>query len=346
MQVENALSQIKKIRRRDNIKRAIIKVILFILIFSLGFSCGLWYSNDFSIQDAIKFVTQGEKNKAEPEIKADSKNEALENENEKLLLLKDEFVKYVKDRYPSVDLSFSIKNLRTGAKLTYDNKKMNSASVIKLFIMETIFDEIKNGDYELTDEKEKELELMITESKNTSANLFIDDFGGVDDTRKVTEDNIINKNIKNRGYKYTEINRKMHGVTPPEGPSGYQNYTSCEDVLAILEGIYSKKRFDEPYNTFALNLLKNQTRRGKIPAKILEIYPDITVANKTGELSQVENDVALILCDDFDLAFTIFIDNIPLKENGATDYDLKNKVQVTISELGLKLVEFYKENKF
>ena len=193
MQVENSLSQIKKIRRRDNIKRAIIKVILFILIFSLGFSCGLWYSNDFSIQDAIKFVTQGEKNKTEPEIKADSKNEALESENEKLLLLKDEFVKYVKDRYPSVDLSFSIKNLRTGAKLTYDNKKMNSASVIKLFIMETIFDEIKNGDYELTDEKEKELELMITESKNTSANLFIDDFGGVDDTRKVTEDNIINK---------------------------------------------------------------------------------------------------------------------------------------------------------
>ncbi len=346
MQGENALTQIKRIRRRENIKRVILKIILFILVFSLGFSTGLLYTNNFSVKDTIKFVTEGEEKQVEPEIKADPQKEALANENEKLILLKDEFVKFVKDKYPSVDLSFSIKNLRSGAKVTYDNKKMNSASVIKLFIMETIFDEIKSGKYELTKEKEKELELMITESKNTSANLFIDDFGGVDEKRKVTKENTINKSIKKHGYKYTEINRKMHDVTPPEGPSGYQNYTSCEDVLAILEGIYSKKRFDEPYNTFALNLLKNQTRRGKIPAKISEKYPEITIANKTGELSQVENDVALILCDDFDLAFTVFIDNIPLKENGATDYDLKNKVQVTISELGLKLVEFYKENKF
>ena len=119
-----------------------------------------------------------------------------------------------------------------------------------------------------------------------------------------------------------------------------------EDVLTILEGIYSKTRFDEPYNSYALNLLKNQTRRSKIPAKIFSKYPGITVANKTGELSQVENDAALILSDDFKLIFVVLIDNIPLKENGDTDYNLKNEVQVTISDLGLKLVEFYKENTF
>lgn len=345
MQEENPLIQIKKIRRRDNIKRAILKIIVFILIFSLGFSSGILYTSDFSVKEAIKTLIDSDK-KAEPEIKADPKKEALAIENEKLSELKDEFVLYVKNKYPLVDLSFSIKNLETGAHTTYNNKKMNSASLIKLFIMETVFDEMKKGSYELSEEKEKELGLMITESKNTSANLFVDDFGGVDDTRKVTEQNIINKNIKARGYKYTEINRKMHDKTPPEGPSGYQNYTSSEDVLTILEGIYSKTRFDEPYNSYALNLLKNQTRRSKIPAKIFSKYPGITVANKTGELSQVENDAALILSDDFKLIFVVLIDNIPLKENGDTDYNLKNEVQVTISDLGLKLVEFYKENTF
>ena len=209
------------------------------------------------MQEAIKTITESDKN-AEPEIKADPKKEALANENEKLSHLKDEFIHYVKEKYPSVDLSFSIKNLETGAHITYNNKKMNSASLIKLFIMETVFDEMKKGSYELSEEKEKELDLMITESKNTSANLFVDDFGGDNETRKITEENIINKNIKSRGYKYTEINRKMHDKTPPEGPSGYQNYTSCEDVVSILEGIYSKTRFDEPYNSYALNLLKNQ----------------------------------------------------------------------------------------
>lgn len=345
MQEENPLVQIKKIRRRDNIKRAILKTILFILIFSLGFSAGILYSNGFSVQEAIKTVTDAGKN-AEPEIKADPGEEALASEMEKLSILKDDFVKYVKDKYPSIDLSFSIKNLETGANVTYNNKKMNSASIIKLFIMETVFDQMKKGSYELSEEKENELGLMITESKNTCANLFVDDFGGVNDARKITEENIINKNIKTRGYKFTEINRKMHDKTPPEGPSGYQNYTSCEDVVSLLEGIYSKTRFDEPYNTYALNLLKNQTRRGKIPAKITANYPGITVANKTGELSQVENDAAIILGDDFKLIFVVLIDNIPLKENGETDYELKNEVQITISDLGLKLVEFYKDNNF
>ena len=61
------------------------------------------------MKEAIKTITESDK-KAEPEIKADPKKEALAIENEKLSELKDEFVLYVKDKYPLVDLSFSIKN--------------------------------------------------------------------------------------------------------------------------------------------------------------------------------------------------------------------------------------------
>jgi len=286
-------------------------------------------------------------NKGDILAKSSGQQEEKNNTDKELIYLealKNDMIDTVKAKYPSVDLSFAIKNLDTGASVTYDNKKMNSASIIKLFIMETVYDKISDKEYKLTKEKEKELEFMITQSKNGAANLFIDDFGGVNEKRKVPETNIINQNILKHGYEFTELNRKMHDTTPPEGPSGYQNYTSAGDVVKLLEGIYHKKHFDEPYNTYAVNLLKNQQRRSKIPKKISEKYNDVTVANKTGELSQVENDAALIMCEDFNLAFVVLIDNIPLNADGSTNYSLKNEVQDTISDLGLMLVDFYKEN--
>ena len=90
-----------------------------------------------------------------------------------------------------------------------------------------------------------------------------------------------------------------------------------------------------------MELLKNQTRRGKIPAQIVNKYPSV-VANKTGELSQVENDVAVIMSEDFNLIFALFTDNIALNENGSTNYARKGQVQKTISKMALRLVEAYK----
>lgn len=350
MNTENPSLEAQRVRRKEERKKKILKAFLSLivvtLVFSIGFCSGVIFKSDSSVKDVFKDLSLS-KETPEPNAEAQTEEKIINQSEEiKLEALKNDFADYVKEKYPQADLSFAVKNLETGAFVLYNNKKMNSASIIKLFILETVYDEIEKGSYVLNEEKEKELGLMITESKNTAANLFIDDFGGVDQTRKVTEENLINKNIKKRGYKHTEINRKMHDKTPPEGPSGYQNYTSAEDVLVFLEGIYNKSHFKEPFNTYALNLLKNQTRRSKIPAKIASKYPGIVVANKTGELSQVENDAALIMCDDFKLAFVVLIDNIPFKADGSTDYDLKNKVQETISELGLKLVEFYKNNKF
>ena len=278
---------------------------------------------------------------AEPEkVKTDATEKA------KLKELKDEFVKMVKEKYPTVELSFAIKNLDTGESVIYNDKQMNSASLIKLFILETVYSENAADKYELTDDAKEDLGIMITKSDNDAANRFIDDFGGQNEKRKVEATNIINKTIKAHGYKHTELNRKMHDTTPPEGPSGYNNYTSAADVCEFLEGIYNKTLLKEPFNTETLSLMKKQERRTKIPDKISEKYPDVIVANKTGELSQVENDAALIMSDDFNLVFVVLTDGIPLNEDGTTDYDMKKDVQSTISELGLRLVEFYKENNF
>lgn len=343
------LNKINEIRKKDEKKQKALKlffsVISFILIFCIGFVSGFYFGAPDK-KDAIEVsgnVQDKGKAEANPEAKSDADVPDTKAEEQQLEAIKASFISTISQKYPGADFSFAIKNLDTGAYIIHNDKKMNSASVIKLFIMQTIYDEAKKGTYEMTSDREADLAKMITESDNKATNKFIDDFGGQDATRKITADNTINKTISAKGYSCTELNRKMHDVTPPEGPTGYENYTSANDVITLLEGIYNKTAFDEPYNTYALNLLKNQHRRSKIPAKIVEKYPDVIVANKTGELSQVENDVALIMCDDFNLAFAVFVNEIPKKADGSTDYNLKEQVQKTISELGLELVEMYKK---
>lgn len=328
----------KRNRRIMLISFSVILLVLLLIIAS--FAVGFYLGSDNKEDVKPSFSAQ---DKPEDEVNlTEIPNESVKSENEKLEDLKNEFISIMKEKYPSVELSFAIKNLDTGAMVMHNNKKMNSASIIKLFILETVYNKMAEGTYSLSDEREKDLTLMITESKNDAANNFIDDFGGQNEKRKVDETNEINKFIKSRKYKFTELNRKMHDKTPPEGPSGYQNYTSIEDVCNFLEGIYNKTLLKEPYNTYTLNLLKNQERRSKIPAKIVSKYNDVIVANKTGELSQVENDAAIIMSDDFNLIFVILTDNIPFKADGSTDYKLKEQVQETISDLALKLVEAYK----
>ncbi len=327
----------RKVRKK---RLFMVKVIAFILFIVIVFIAGFYFGKTYSSKSIPVANFDNEYSEEKSKLTDNS------DEFDKLNILKTDLVSIMNNKYPTVDLSFAIKNLDTGAMVVHNNKKMNSASIIKLFILETVYNEIIQGKYVLSEEREKELEKMITESDNNAANNFIDDFGGQNEKRKVDETNLINKTIKEKGYLFTELNRKMHDKTPPEGPSGYQNYTCVEDVCKFLEGIYNKTLFEEPYNTYALNLMKNQKRRAKIPAMITDEYNDVIVANKTGELSQVENDAAIIMSDDFNIIFVVLTDNIPFKADGTTDYDLKEEVQKTISKLGLKVVEFYNANQF
>ena len=341
---DKRLSQLNsKIKKRNLYDRGgvIFKAILLALMVLALALCGIYYykktsqkSQETSIQTPPAGVMDDVSAKASEETK---------EYHTMLSDLKEEYINTFEEKYPSADVSFLIKDLDRDITVVSNLKQMNSASVIKLFIMETVYKRVASGDYTLTEEGKNHLRVMITQSNNNAANYFIDEFGGEDDTRKVKEDNYINTTIASSGYKHTEANRKMHDTTPPEGPSGYENYTGVEDVAALLEGIYNKTLFEEPYNTEALELLKKQERTNKIPALISEKYPHVVVANKTGELSQVENDAALIFGKDYNLILVIMVNEIPKTEDGSTDYDLKEKVQQTISELALKLVESYEE---
>ena len=77
-----------------------------------------------------------------------------------------------------------------------------------------------------------------------------------------------------------------------------------------------------------LNLLLRQTRRWKIPSGLPS---GVKVANKTGELSDVENDAGIIYNDLNDLIIVFMSENVP--QPGAA--------QSTIASLSRQIYDSY-----
>ena len=188
----------------------------------------------------------------------------------------------------SGDWSVYAKDLKSNDDIASVNadKKMQSASVIKLFIMATVYDEVKNNSFSTGSETSggntvgDDVKLMLTESNNDATNRLIDKVG----LKK------INTYIKNNGYSNTELNRKMLAST-----KNGDNYTSAKDAAKILEEIYNHKCVSYEASEQMMIYLKAQTRTSKIPAGV----PDgVETANKTGELDTVENDAAIVFKKD------------------------------------------------
>ncbi len=177
--------------------------------------------------------------------------------------------------------SVHIKNLNSKIYTERDNSPMRAASLIKLFIMGAVYEQYDSlAQINSSDTLNNLLNIMITVSDNDAANQLVTMLGNGDSAagrQTVTEF------CEEHGYSNTSMGRMLL----EESPTG-ENYTSVGDCAAFLETIYLKE-FDHWEDM--LNLLKSQQRRTKIPAKI----PDgVEIANKTGELTGVENDVAIV----------------------------------------------------
>ena len=170
--------------------------------------------------------------------------------------------------------SVYVKRLDTGESFVINDSSMVAASLIKLYVYGAIGQaeesgQIASGSYDNT------LSSMITVSDNDACNLLIDVLGK----------EAINQFIQNQGYWQTALNRKMLSGEPVE------NYTSVSECGRLLEQVYTGSFVSARVSSSLLTALQNQTRRWKIPAGL----PGGTLcANKTGELSDVENDVAIV----------------------------------------------------
>ena len=176
-----------------------------------------------------------------------------------------------------------------GTEGTIDNQPMQAASLIKLFIMGAVYENYDQlcETYD-ADTLNSYLNPMITVSDNDAANTLVNMLGGGDDSAGM---DVVNAFCQAHGYTSTSMGRLLL-----HSNENGDNYTSVNDCGHFLKEIYqiNAGTAENPTLSHAdamYSLLKMQERRNKIPADMPE---GVSVANKTGELDNVENDVGII----------------------------------------------------
>lgn len=171
---------------------------------------------------------------------------------------------------------------------------------------------------------------MIISSDNTAANVLID-LLGMDK---------INDRINSLGMQNTKLQRKMMDFEAIK--ENKNNYTSLEDMLILMEGLYKGEVINKEISKIAIDIMKNQRDNNKLKRYIKE---NIVLANKTGELDNLNNDVGIFYTKVADYFIGVFVSNAKSNQEA---YEIignfSKKVYNYFIKDDVNLEEYYKLN--
>ena len=178
-----------------------------------------------------------------------------------------------------------VESLTDGAYAFVSGGQMQSASLIKLYIAGCVFEQMDmvRGQEVYAGETDELLRLMITISDNDATNTLVRRLGQGDASAGMAR---VNQFCSSHGFAETHMGRLMLDFN-----SADDNYTSVSDCGRLLRAIC---RGGISGSNEIIGLMKQQERTGRIPAGVPS---GIVTAHKTGELTDVENDVAIIYAD-------------------------------------------------
>ena len=213
-------------------------------------------------------------------------------------------------------LGFYYKNLATGLEFgVRENEPYLAASVIKFPLFLHILEQSAAGkfplNHKLTVEDHEKMpscgalnsftgpvtadietlcRLMITISDNTATNKLIN-FATIPGA---------NEGFRAMGLTQTVLRRLL--FDSEASSRGLQNTVSPKEMGSLLEKLYRREFVSPEVSEHALEVLLKQQIDHKLDGKLCGEVP---IAHKTGEDSELSNDVGLFLCDQpFVLCFT------------------------------------------
>lgn len=200
--------------------------------------------------------------------------------------------------------SVYVEELSGGAYASVSPQQMQSASLIKLYVAGCVYEnmEVLKAQENYEGETEELLRVMISASDNDAANTLTTRLGSGDAAAGMA---MVNQFCQMHGYAQTYMGRLMLDFAATE-----DNYTSAEDCGRILRDIYNQQLAG---SESILAYMKQQERRSKIPAGVPE---GVETANKTGELTDVENDAAIIYTDRGAYVLCVMMSDLPDAASG------------------------------
>ena len=184
------------------------------------------------------------------------------------------------------------------------------------------------------------LHLMVVLSDNTATNLAIDRLGLAH----------INATLRAAGLTQTVLYKKVYvpaqGPMPPDQPRFGLGKTTAHEMASIMERLAQCRlsldgstplASDGPLCGALLHMLRNQQDRDSLPRYLESLDTSehgSAIANKTGALDQVRNDVALISTKNGPVVISAFT-----WENADQRWNGDNEAEQTLGKLAQAVVQ-------
>jgi beta-lactamase class A len=257
-------------------------------------------------------------------------------------------------------VSLFAKNLTTGATFEMaSQRRVRTASTIKLAIMTAAFAEVARGHAAWTDrlmltEAGKVsgsgvltelsdgvmlplrdlVHLMIVVSDNTATNLVLDKIPS--DTVNaemqqlgLTQTRSLRKVLSDHNPALETTSRSTEGRKPENKPFGI-GVTTTREMAALMEKIYRGEAVSAAASAEMLAILKRQQYHEGIGRTLRQT----TIASKSGALDHLRSDVAIVYAKGGPIVMAITVDDIP-----EVNYTNENPGNLLISRLSLLLLE-------
>ena len=218
-------------------------------------------------------------------------------------------------------VSVYVEKLETGDYVSLSQGRQRSASLIKLYVAGCVYEQMDTlrASQAYEGEIEELVKAMITVSDNDATNTLVNKLGQGDAAMGMAQ---VNAYCQAHGFTETYMGRLMLDFSSSE-----DNYTSVTDCSRFLKAVY--------YNEIVgaekiLDYMKQQERIGKLPAGVPE---GVVTANKTGELDDVENDVAIVYGNECTYIISVMMSGLPDASQGrSTIVELSSRVYKSLQE--------------
>ncbi len=252
------------------------------------------------------------------------------------------------------EVSFCIEHLGTGQRLTWEAERpMPTASLIKLPIMVVAYEAIANGKLNLTDPitvtsddmvpgagvltqhfspgtqitLRDAIRLMIAFSDNTATNLVVDRIGLPTTAERMEQLGFPNTKL------HSKVFRGSTTVFPERSREFGLGSTTAEEMVGLLKKLYSQ----ELVSVAACNEMLEHLRACDDDTKLRCLLPkDIQVANKTGAVSNIRTDAALLTTPSGTIALCVLTRN-----NADHSYDDNNAAHILCGQIAKATYEYF-----
>ncbi|MCC8101286.1 MAG: class A beta-lactamase-related serine hydrolase [Clostridiales bacterium] len=298
--------------RRTRIRIGMVVAVILVLFIGIGLLNSRLQKKD-GISEVLLTETEVETERMTDSSVDSGTSESVSDETEKNALSFDyeELSLLIEDKIDveSVSGTWSVyvKDLNAGESISINNQSMYAASLIKLFVMMSCYENMDDiiTNYctiNHTDEAtaasviEDRLYTMIVYSRNESYNELVRLHSSSGSF--TTGCRFVNSYIAENAFADTGVYTTLHPSDSSYETTGEgTNQTTVEDCGALLEAIYNGECVSLTDSMAMLDLLLQQDVTTKIPAGV----PDgIDVANKTGDTDDESHDVAIVFGEETD----------------------------------------------